>query len=144
MNGRAARVALAAIGLVLTTAVCCFSQAAQKAIVNQYCVSCHNQRTKTAGLMLDKLDFANVAANADIWEKAVRKVRVGMMPPQGAAQPDAATRQGLVSWLTTELDHAALANPNPGRPLLHRLNRVEYGNALRDLLALEVDSAALL
>ena len=145
MKGRAARIVLTAAGLILTAAVCCFSQAAQyQAAVNQYCVSCHNERTKTAGLMLDKLDFTNVAANADIWEKAVRKVRVGMMPPQGAAQPDAATRQGLVSWLTTELDHAAIANPNPGRPLLHRLNRVEYGNAIRDLLALEVDSASLL
>jgi hypothetical protein len=145
MKGRAAGIVLAAIGLLLTADVCSFSQAAQyQAVVNQYCVSCHNERAQTAGLMLDKLDLANVAANADIWEKAVRKVRVGMMPPQGAAQPDTDTRQRLVSWLTTELDRAAAANPNPGRPLLHRLNRVEYGNAIRDLLALEVDSAALL
>src|SRR6185436_10834617 len=145
MKGRAARMILVAVGLVLTAAVSCFSQASQyQAVVNQYCVSCHNERTKTAGLMLDKLDFTNVATNADIWEKAVRKVRVGMMPPQGAPQPDAAARQGLVSWLTTELDRAAIANPNPGQPLLHRLNRVEYGNAIRDLLALDVDPAALL
>src|SRR5262244_1869495 len=93
-----------------------------RTVVTQYCTSCHNERTKTAGLALDKLDFSNVAANADIWEKAVRKVRVGMMPPQGATQPDAQKRQSLVSWLTGELDRAAAGNPNPGRPLLHRLN----------------------
>src|SRR5262245_48161363 len=93
----------------------------QRAVVAQYCVSCHNERTKTAGLMCDKMDFTNVSAGAEIWEKAVRKLRVGMMPPQGAPQPDEATRQGLVSWLTTELDRAAGTRPNPGRPLLHRL-----------------------
>src|SRR5436190_19632760 len=106
-------------------------------LVNQYCVTCHNERTKTAGLMFDKMDFTNVAGSADVWEKAIRKLRVGMMPPQGSPQPDAATRSGLVSWLTTELDRAAAASPNPGQPLLHRLNRVEYGNAIRDLLDLE-------
>jgi hypothetical protein len=115
-----------------------------RAVVTQYCVSCHNEKTRTAGLMLDKMDFNNVGAGAEIWEKAVRKLRVGMMPPQGAAQPDPATRQALVSWLTTELDRSAAANPNAGHPLLRRLNRVEYGNAIRDLLDLEVDPAALL
>src|SRR5439155_730463 len=109
-----------------------------------YCVSCHNERSKTAGLMLDKLDMTNLAADADTWEKAVRKLRVGMMPPQGAPQPDAATRQALVSWLTTQLDLAAANHPNPGHPLLHRLNRVEYANAIRDLLSLEVDPGVLL
>src|SRR5262245_5935480 len=113
-------------------------------IVSQYCGSCHNDRVKTAGLSFDKMDFTNLAAGAEVWEKAVRKLRVGMMPPQGATQPDDATRQGLISWLTTELDRAATANPNPGRPLLHRLNRVEYGNAVRDLLGLEIDPASLL
>jgi mono/diheme cytochrome c family protein len=114
-----------------------------RATVNQYCVSCHNDRARTAGLTLEKLDFTNVALNAEILEKALRKVRVGMMPPQGAPQPDPATRQSLVSWLTAGLDRAA-ADSNPGRPLLHRLNRVEYGNAIRDLLDLEVDSGSLL
>src|SRR5215472_18353466 len=107
MKGRVARIILA-VGLPITAAVCGFSQAAgpeqYRAVVTQYCISCHNERTKTAGLMLDKLDFTNVAANGEIWEKAVRKLRVGMMPPQGAPQPDEATRRGLVSWLTTELD----------------------------------------
>ena len=115
-----------------------------RGVVTQYCVSCHNERTRTASLMLDKMDFNNVGEGADIWEKAVRKLRVGMMPPQGAAQPDPATRQSLVSWLATELDRSAAAHPNAGHPLLRRLNRVEYGNAIRDLLDLEVDPAALL
>ena len=72
-----------------------------RAMVTQYCVSCHNERTKTGGLTFEKLDFTNIAATADIWEKAVRKLRVGMMPPQGVPQPDSAARQSLVSWLTT-------------------------------------------
>jgi hypothetical protein len=138
-------VALAAVGLAMTAGVCNAQNVDEhRAVVQRYCVSCHNERAKTGGLSLEKLDFANVSANAEIWEKAVRKLRVGMMPPQGAPQPDASTRQALVSWLTSELDHAAAAAPNPGRPLLHRLNRVEYGNAIRDLLALEVDPSTLL
>src|SRR5262245_30967119 len=154
MKRRAGMVVLAALGLMscLLAATAREQQVAAPAqdaeryrvVVNQYCVTCHNKKAKTAGLMFDKLDFANVAANADIWEKAVRKLRVGMMPPQGAQQPDEATRRSLVSWLTTELDRAAANNANPGRPLLHRLNRLEYGNAIRDLLGLEVDPATLL
>src|SRR5262245_9956380 len=154
MKRRAGMVVLAALGLMscLLAATAREQQVAAPAqdaeryrvVVNQYCVTCHNKKAKTAGLMFDKLDFANVAANADIWEKAVRKLRVGMMPPQGAQQPDEATRRSLVSWLTTELDRAAANNANPGRPLLHRLNRVEYGNAVRDLLALDVDPGTLL
>jgi hypothetical protein len=114
------------------------------AIVSKYCVTCHNGRAKTGGLTLDTIDFSDLAARADVWEKVVRKVRVGMMPPQGAPQPDAATRSRLVAWLTTALDHAASVAPNPGRPLHHRLNRAEYANAIRDLLALRVDPATLL
>src|SRR5437762_10230787 len=143
-----ARVVLAALGLSIPAALFSFPQTAGPeeygAVVKQYCVSCHNERAKTAGLMLDKMDFTNIGAGAEVWEKAVRKLRVGMMPPQGSPQPDAATRQRLISWLTAELDRAGTANPNPGHPLLHRLNRVEYGNAIRDLLALDVDPAALL
>src|SRR5262245_42824599 len=115
-----------------------------RAFLNTYCVTCHNQRLKTAGVMFDTLDLANVPADAQIWEKAIRKVRVGMMPPQGAQRPDAAASHALLSWLGTRLDAAAAAQPNPGRPLVHRLNRVEYGNVIRDLLALEVDATALL
>src|SRR5262245_20121050 len=91
-----------------------------QAVVAQYCVSCHNERSKTAGLSFEQRNFTNIAGDAEVWEKAVRKLRVGMMPPQGAPQPDAATRQGLVSWLTTQLDAAAAMHPNPGHPLLHR------------------------
>jgi hypothetical protein len=90
------------------------------------------------------MDYSNVAAEAGVWEKAIKKMRVGMMPPQGAPQPDAATRGQLVSWLTDSLDQAAEAKPNPGRPVLHRLNRAEYANAVRDLLALDVDPSTLL
>jgi hypothetical protein len=115
-----------------------------RAVLNQYCITCHNQRAKTAGLALDTLDLAAIGRDAETWEKVVLKLRSGMMPPQGAARPDDATRRGLVSWLTTELDRAAAANPNPGRPLLPRLNRTQYANVIRDLLALEVDPAMLL
>src|SRR3989441_10407158 len=109
-----------------------------RTIVTQYCVSCHNERTKTAGLMFDRMDFTNVAAGAEIWEKAVRKLRVGMMPPQGAPQPDPAAREALVSWLTTELDSSAAAHPNSGQPLWRRLDRVESATAIRDTPALEI------
>jgi mono/diheme cytochrome c family protein len=115
------------------------------AVVRQYCVTCHNDRLKTAGLNLDTLDLANVAAAGDAWEKVVRKLRRGAMPPEGVRRPDKATYDGLTAWLETALDRAAIAQPNPGRPLPHRLNRAEYANAVRDLLAVDVgDVAALL
>ena len=119
-----------------------------RAVLNKYCVTCHNEKTKAGGMSLvdaaADIDLNNIPANADIWEKVIRKVRVGMMPPQGLPRPDQATRDSLVSWLQTTLDRAAAASPNPGRPLVHRLNRTEYANAIRDLLALDVDSATLL
>jgi hypothetical protein len=114
------------------------------AVVTKYCVTCHNDRVKTGGLSLEKMDAANVDSGADVWERVVRKVRVGMMPPQGSPQPDKETRADLVLSLTGALDRAAIAHPNPGRPLVHRLNRAEYANAIRDLLSLDVDTAALL
>ena len=116
----------------------------QRAAVDQYCVTCHNARLKTAGLSLDRADVPDVVAHADVWERVVRKVRAGMMPPAGVAQPDAGTRQALLSWLETTLDGAARTSPSPGRPLVHRLNRAEYANAVRDILGLEVDVTALL
>ncbi|HEY7336092.1 MAG TPA: DUF1592 domain-containing protein [Bryobacteraceae bacterium] len=115
-----------------------------RAALDEYCVTCHNATLKTAGLALDKMDLARVAENADVWEKVIRKVRVGMMPPTDAPHPDDTTRRALVAWLQTTLDRVAAAKPNPGRPLAHRLNRAEYANAIRDLLSLEVDSASLL
>ncbi len=114
------------------------------AVVTKYCVSCHNDRAKVGGLSLEKADIGNPAADADTWERVVRKVRVGMMPPQGSPQPDQGSRASLVSYLTTSLDQASAGHPNPGRPLVHRLNRAEYANAIRDLLALDVDASALL
>src|SRR6202171_1782375 len=116
----------------------------QRALLDKYCVGCHNQRLKTADLMLDKADVNNVPAGAEIWEKVIRKVRGGMMPPAGMPRPDKAATDGLLSYLETSLDRAAAAKPNPGRALVHRLNRTEYGNAVRDLLGLEVDVTSLL
>src|SRR5689334_11152845 len=115
-----------------------------RAIVNTYCVSCHNQRTKTAGLALDSADLSDIPAHADVWEKVVVKVRAGMMPPPGMPRPDDAARRAMVTSLTGTLDRAAVAAPNPGRPLVHRLNRAEYANSIRDLLDLEVDVSAML
>jgi mono/diheme cytochrome c family protein len=115
------------------------------AVVKQYCVTCHNDRAKTAEFSLQQLDVTHPAAAADAWEKVVRKLRRGAMPPEGVRRPDKATYEGLLTYLETELDRAALAHPNPGRPLPHRLNRAEYANAIKDLLALDVgDVAALL
>ena len=88
--------------------------AENRALVDKYCVSCHNERAKTAGLMLDKVNDADLGGGAETWEKVVRKVRVGMMPPQGMPQPDEATRHAFISSLTTALDAAAVAHPNPG------------------------------
>ena len=115
-----------------------------RAVINEYCTNCHNADDKVAGLDLVSLDLSNVAANAETLEKVVVKVRSGMMPPQSAKHPSPATRDGMVSWLQTSLDHAGAAKPNPGRPLLRRLNRAEYANAIRDLLALDVDTSDLL
>ena len=115
-----------------------------RALFNQYCFTCHNQRTKTAGLALDTLDLSAIGQNAETWEKVVGKLRSGMMPPQGSPRPDDSTRSALISWLTTELDRNAAANPNAGHPILSRLNRTQYATVIRDLLSLEVDAAVLL
>ncbi len=118
--------------------------ATQRALVNRYCLGCHNRSSQSGGLVLESLDMANVGSDTKTWEKVVRKLRAGMMPPPGRPRPDKATYQGLVAWLESELDGSAAAAPEPGRPVLHRLNRTEYGNAVRDLLGLEIDAASLL
>jgi cytochrome c5 len=120
------------------------SSSAARSILDKYCVTCHNQRLKTAGLTLDTMDLGRVPESGELWEKVLRKLRVGAMPPLGAPRPDAATYETLVSWLETTIDRAAAVKPNPGRALLHRLNRAEYANAIRDLLALDVDATSLL
>ncbi len=105
-------------------------------------MSCHNEKLKTAGLMLDVLDLAHVGENAAIWEKVVRKLRAGMMPPSGSRRPDPATYESLIVWLENELDRNPQVHlPPPG---LHRLNRTEYANAIRDLIDLEIDPAKFL
>jgi hypothetical protein len=110
-------------------------------VLDQYCVSCHNQKLKTSGLMLDSLDVAQIGKDSDSWEKVVRKLRAGMMPPQGIPRPDAATYEALTVSLENELDRAAAAKPKLSPPAAHRMNRTEYANAIRDLLGLELDAA---
>ena len=117
---------------------------APRAVLDQYCAACHNQSVKTAGLALDALDLTRVSDNAEAWETVVRKIRTGAMPPAGMPRPEKTDADGVVSWLETALDRTAVENPNPGRPTLQRLNRAEYRNAIRDLLALELDVASLL
>ena len=120
------------------------TQAPRQAFLNRYCIRCHSERRQVAGLALDSVDLGNVGAEAALWERVVRKLRVGVMPPFGQPRPDAAARDTFVSWLEGALDRAGAAAPNVSRPFIHRLNRLEYANAVRDLLALEIDGRALL
>lgn len=120
------------------------SAAAARATLDKYCIGCHNQKLKTAGLTLDTADLTKAAEQGEMWEKVVLKLKLGMMPPSGLPRPDDSARLGVVQYLQTELDRAAAEHPNPGRPLVHRLNRSEYGNAIRDLLGFDVDVASLL
>jgi len=115
-----------------------------QATLTQYCMSCHNQTAKVGGLALDTLDLANVGKHPHTWEKVVRKIRSGMMPPSGSRRPERQILDALASEVEARLDRAAAASPNPGSPSLHRLNRTEYANSVRDLLDLEVDVTTLL
>ncbi len=115
-----------------------------RATLDRYCVTCHNPRLKAAGLLLDRVDPGDPMADAATWEKVIRKLRSGAMPPAGSPRPEKSTLDSMVGWLTTTLDRAALAAPNPGRPALHRLNRSEYVNAVRDVLGVDIDGATLL
>ena len=115
-----------------------------KALLDRYCVTCHNGRVRAGSLLLDQLDVARVEERPELWEKVVRKLRTGMMPPLGARRPDGDTLDRFAAALETALDGAAAARPDPGTPALHRLNRTEYANAVRDLLDLPVDATALL
>jgi len=118
--------------------------APHRQFLNTYCITCHNQRLKTAGLLLDQIDIAKIPVNAEVWEKVIRRLRAGTMPPQGMPKPEKASVDALASYLETSIDTAAAMAPNPGRASAHRMNRVEYGNAIRDLLALNVDTSTLL
>jgi mono/diheme cytochrome c family protein len=122
-----------------------FEHAKVKELVTQYCISCHNKDNKKAGLALDAVSFDDVGAHADLWEKVVRKLAARQMPPIGRTRPDERTYVSVVASLEAALDRAAAAKPNPGRTAtLRRLNRTEYQNAIRDLLAVDIDAAALL
>ena len=116
----------------------------ERAMLDKYCVTCHNQKLRTAGLTLDTLNLNRASDNAETWEKVLRKLHGGMMPPQGMPRPDDGTVTKFTSWLETSLDRAAASRPEPGRSSLHRLNRTEYGNAIHDLLDLDIDAASLL
>jgi len=120
------------------------SAAAQWALVDRYCVGCHDDAERAGDLAFDRLDRTNLAAHAEVWETAIRKLRGHLMPPPGEPRPAAAEVASLVRWLESELDAAARAAPNPGAPALHRLNRAEYANAVRDLLGVTVDATTLL
>ena len=115
-----------------------------RAVLDQYCVTCHNQTARTAELLLDQADVENIGDGPEVWEKVLKKMRAGAMPPAGMPRPDQATYDSFATYLETALDSASAAHPNPGRPVLHRLNRVEYANAVRDLLAVEIDGTTLL
>jgi mono/diheme cytochrome c family protein len=121
------------------------AQTPPRELVTTYCVTCHNERLKTANLMLDRVDADDVSNSAEEWEKVIVKLRSRAMPPPGVRRPDNATYDSVATWLETALDRAAAIHPDPGRPgELHRLNRTEYGNAVRDLLGLEIDAKAML
>ena len=113
-------------------------------VVNQYCIFCHSKELKTAGVVLEGLDFSQIGPNAPVLERVLRKVRTGEMPPPGMPRPDTALEGKFTNWLADVLDRDAAAHPNPGRPTLHRLNRAEYSNAVRDLLALDIHAGDLL
>jgi len=112
--------------------------------LQMYCIGCHSGPTPFAGLNLEPLDFANLEANGEVWEKLIRKLRARQMPPAGMPRPDEATLDALVKYIETGRDRLAEVKPNPGRATLHRLNRTEYANAIRDLLAMEIDVGELL
>jgi hypothetical protein len=119
-------------------------RAQDRALLDRYCIGCHNEKTRSGNLAIDKLDFAHAGNNAEAWEKVVRKIRAGMMPPAGMPRPDRATLDDFATKLELALDSAAAAKPNPGTTGLHRLNRTEYANSIRDLLDLEIDPSTLL
>jgi mono/diheme cytochrome c family protein len=114
------------------------------ALVDRYCATCHNARLKTAGLALDGADYTNIPAAAEVWEKVARKVRAGQMPPPGVPRPAQADLNALVAHLERTIDAAAFATPSLRGPTIHRLNRAEYANAIRDLLGVTVDVSSLL
>ena len=120
---------------------------APRAVLDRYCITCHNDRLRTGGLTLDaaSVDASDPSRHADVWERVIQRLRTGAMPPPGRPRPDEATYDAVASRLEADIDRAAAANPDPGRTsTVHRLNRTEYRNAIRDLLALDLDVTPLL
>src|SRR5262249_27514237 len=118
-----------------------------KPVIDKYCVSCHSDRLKTAGLSLQNRDYSKIGEDAEVYERIVKKLQAGMMPPLAAGmnRPDKATNHALITTIQAELDKAGAARPvDPGRPPIHRLNRSEYTNAIRDLFGLDIDGKAML
>ncbi|MEO8096125.1 MAG: DUF1592 domain-containing protein [Acidobacteriota bacterium] len=143
------RRAILAVSVLVASAVAFRGQtpapaAPDRAMLNQYCIGCHSERLKTGNLVLEKLDPSSPAGQVDVWEKVVRKVRAGMMPPAGAPRPDRTVLDAFAGRLEGALDRESAAHPNPGSIALHRLNRAEYSNVVRDLLGLEIDVTTML
>src|SRR5215470_3196308 len=114
------------------------------AVVQRYCLDCHDSAGEAGELSLERADLKDIGAHAEVWEKVARKLRGRMMPPPGEAHPDEKTYDGFVAYLEKSLDAAAKHHPNPGHASIRRLNRTEYGNSVRELLALDVDASELL
>ncbi len=129
---------------ILPTAAQQSAAATHRSTLDQYCVACHSDALLMAGLSLQGLDIADLNQNGAIWEKVLGKLRNRQMPPAGMPAPPAESYDDMVAYLTSGLDQISQDNPNPGQPALHRLNRAEYENAIRDLLALDIDSAEFL
>src|SRR5579884_906961 len=138
------RLSAQATALLLSVAYLAAQPLDTRALVNRYCVGCHNDNLKSGGFAWTQVDLSHPENNAADVEKAIRMLRAGMMPPPGARRPDRATARALAESLETGIDRAAALHPNPGRPPLHRLNRTEYARAVRDLLAVDIDVNSLL
>src|SRR5260370_21725321 len=119
-------------------------KASEKTLLAQYCVSCHSEKVKTAGIVLENVNPDRPGENANVLEKVLRKVRSGEMPPRGLPRPVPAVATACTASLEATLNQAAAKNPNPGRPAIHRLNRVEYSNAVRDLLGVDINPGSSL
>src|SRR5215471_5952066 len=132
-----------ALGGIKTMAMQSSPQPGQWAVIQTYCVGCHNSKVRAGGRAFDSMSPDEIAQNAETWEAAIRKLRGGLMPPPGAPHPDVPTVKKLVSWLENQIDSAVVAPP-PGHVTLRRLNRREYTNVIRDLLGLHIDAKALL
>ncbi|HJR61148.1 MAG TPA: DUF1592 domain-containing protein [Vicinamibacterales bacterium] len=132
------------VALPAAPAVPILSSADQRTLISDFCVTCHDNDKEKGGLTLEKFDPARAEKNAEVAEKMIRKLRAGMMPPAGADRPEPAVLQALATSLEARLDAAAAVRPNPGRRTFQRLNRAEYGNAVRDLLGIDVDVSAYL